>query len=185
MDEAPKTPLLVFAPFVSSKMRIEPSWLDYNGHLNMAYYLVLLDRGVEEIFALAGLGPTYVDERRASYFAAELHIVYRRELSLSDEVRVTAQVLDHDDKGVHAYFEVRQAQDGWIAAVAEKLFLHVDMATRKVTPFPPDILANVATVAAAHARLPRPTDLGRTVGLRSRRPAPTPEAGDTRGQTRH
>ena len=27
-----------FAPFVSSVMRVEPEWIDYNGHLNVAYY---------------------------------------------------------------------------------------------------------------------------------------------------
>src|SRR5688572_3341505 len=35
---------LFFAPFVSSVMRVEKGWIDYNGHLNMAYYNVLFDR---------------------------------------------------------------------------------------------------------------------------------------------
>ena len=30
------------APFLSSVMQIEPQWIDYNGHLNMAYYLSLI-----------------------------------------------------------------------------------------------------------------------------------------------
>jgi len=38
---------LFFAPFVSSVMRVEPAWIDYNGHLNMAYYNVLVDLCVD------------------------------------------------------------------------------------------------------------------------------------------
>ena len=51
---------LFFAPFVSSVMRVEPAWIDYNGHLNMAYYNVLFDRAVDEVFELLGCGADYV-----------------------------------------------------------------------------------------------------------------------------
>ena len=52
---------LFFAPFVSSVMRVEPQWIDYNGHLNMAYYNVLFDRAVDEAYELLGIGADYVD----------------------------------------------------------------------------------------------------------------------------
>src|SRR5215831_18339166 len=55
-----------FAPFVSSVMRVEPTWIDYNGHLNMAYYNVLFDRAVDEAFELIGCGTDYVKNRRPS-----------------------------------------------------------------------------------------------------------------------
>ena len=32
-------------PLTSRVMGIEPDWIDYNGHLNMAFYNVLFDRG--------------------------------------------------------------------------------------------------------------------------------------------
>ncbi|HMO29453.1 thioesterase family protein [Enterovirga sp.] len=159
-------PLFTFSPFVSSAMRVEPAWIDYNGHLNMAYYLVLFDRGIEEALALAGLGPDYAQTRGMSYFAAELHTVYRRELPVEEAVRVTVQIVDHDEKRIHAYLEIRQLAEGWVAATCEKLFLHVDMQDRKVVPFPADILANLAAMKRAHARLPRPAALGRSVGLK-------------------
>jgi acyl-CoA thioester hydrolase len=63
---------LFFAPFVSSVMRVEPGWIDYNGHLNMAYYNVLFDRAVDEAFELIGCGPDYVKARRHSCFTAEV-----------------------------------------------------------------------------------------------------------------
>src|SRR5215467_8176278 len=64
------------APFVSSVMRVEPAWIDYNNHLNMAYYNVLFDRAVDEAFALVGIGPDYVKSRNCSYFTAEVHLRY-------------------------------------------------------------------------------------------------------------
>jgi acyl-CoA thioester hydrolase len=78
-----------FAPFVSSVMRVEPGWIDYNGHLNMAYYNVLFDRAVDEVFELLGCGLAYVKERRHSCYTVEVHVRYLRELHAEDAVRVT------------------------------------------------------------------------------------------------
>jgi len=65
-----------FAPFVSTVMTVDSQWIDYNGHLNMAYYNVLIDRAVDEAFLLVGLGPDYVQNRGASFFTAEAHVRY-------------------------------------------------------------------------------------------------------------
>src|ERR1700694_5387988 len=92
---------LFFAPFVSSWMRVEPAWIDYNGHLNMAYYNVLFDRAVDEAFELVGIGPAYVERRRRSFFTAEVHVRYLRELQVGAPVRVTLQLLNFDSKRLH------------------------------------------------------------------------------------
>jgi acyl-CoA thioester hydrolase len=59
------------APFVGAIKTVEPEWIDYNGHFNMAYYAVLFDRTADEAFELVGLGPDYVQSRNASYFTLE------------------------------------------------------------------------------------------------------------------
>jgi acyl-CoA thioester hydrolase len=163
-----RVPVFFFAPFVSSTMRVASAWIDYNGHMNMAYYHVLFDRAMEEGFSLVGLGHEYVEERKASFFAAEIHTLYRRELKVRDEVRVTLQLVDFDEKRIHYYLEIRHATDGWVAASMEGLSLHMDMQTRKVAPFPDDIAANLAVMRAAHARLARPQALGRVIGIPSK-----------------
>ena len=161
-------PTLFFAPFVSSTMGVQPAWLDYNGHLNMAYYHVLFDRAVDEAFELVGLGLDYLREANCSYFVAEIHTFYKREVSATDTVRVTLQLIDHDEKRLHFYQEMRHATEGWVAATCENLSLHVDMATRKVSPFPTKIHDNLAVMKAAHGRLARPAALGRVIGIRRR-----------------
>lgn len=160
-----KAPALFFAPCVSSPIRVDPQWIDYNGHLNMAFYNVIFDRAVDEIFALIGLGPDYVREQGASYFVAEVHVRYLRELMAGDPVRATLQLVGFDDKRMHYFLELRHAEEGWVSATTENLALHVEMSSKKVTPFPADILANLALLKAAHAGLRRPAALGRVIAI--------------------
>ncbi|MCO5091927.1 thioesterase family protein [Bosea sp. (in: a-proteobacteria)] len=188
MKHDTRAPALFFAPFVSSTMRVEPQWIDYNGHLNMAYYHVLFDRAVDELLSLVGLSRDYVETRRASVFAVECHVLYRRELTESDLVRVTAQLIAFDDKRLHLYLEMRHANEGWLAATSENLSLHVDMVHRKVTPFPPDILANLALMKAAHSMMPLPATVGRITGMPKRSAIRVDETADEREseiETRH
>jgi acyl-CoA thioester hydrolase len=161
----PDAPALFFAPFVSSRMEIEKEWIDYNGHMNMAYYNVLFDRAVDEAFGLCGLGPDYILDCNHSFFLVESRIRYRRELTLDNPVRVTLQLIDFDAKRLHYAMEVRHAFDGWLAAACENLSINVDMATRRAAPFPTDILANLAIMKAAHAALPQPDMLGAGVTM--------------------
>ena len=161
-----EAPILFFAPFVSSAMRVEPQWIDYNGHLNVAYYSLLFDRAVDECYALLGIGEDYAKTRNASLFIAEVHIGYRRELEAGDMVRITLQLLDFDDKRLRYAMEMRHAHEGWLAATSEHLSVHVDMKTRRASPFPDDILANLAVMKAAHSRLPMPDYVGRSIAMR-------------------
>src|SRR5918996_5630812 len=156
---------LFFAPFVSSVMRVEPGWIDYNGHLNMAYYNVLFDRAVDEAFELIGCGLDYVKSRKHSCFTAEVHVRYLRELHAGDPVRVTFQLLDFDAKRMHYFEQLIHASEGWVSATSENMSLHVDMTAHKCVPFPLDVSRALARMQAAHAKLPRPSGVGRRVAM--------------------
>ena len=159
---------LFFAPFVSSIMRVERAWIDYNGHLNMAYYNVLFDRAVDEAFTLLGCGPGYVDARRHSCFTAEVHVRYLRELKADDEVRVTFQLLGYDEKRMHYFEQLYHAGDGWISATSENMSIHVDLDRKKSAPFPADVARCLARMQAAHASLPHPEAAGRSITMSTR-----------------
>ena len=152
-------------PFVSRVLEVEKGWIDYNGHMNMAYYNVLFDRGADEAFEVMGLGADYARERRLTTYTAEIHVCYVRELHLADKVTVTFHLIDHDEKRLRAYQEIRHA-DGWLAATSETLSLHIDMSGPKVAPFPPDVMAKVEAMRAAHAPLAMPERAGRSIGIR-------------------
>ncbi len=153
------------APFVSRVMDIEKDWIDYNGHLNMAYYNVLFDRCSDEAFELMGMGPDYAKARRLTVYTAEVHICYVRELHLGHSVTATFHMIDNDDKRLRAYQEIRHT-DGWLAATSESLSLHIDMAGPKVAPFPADVQARVDAMRAAHASLEMPERAGRSIGIK-------------------
>src|SRR6201997_2082744 len=164
LDRCDLSPLF-FAPFVSSVMRVEPNWIDYNGHLNMAYYNVLFDRAVDETYELIGVGHDYVAERRQSIFTAETHVRYLRELYAGDPVRVTFQLLDYDAKRLHFFEQLFHAEEGWVSATSENLALHVDMTSKKTAASPREVAARLADMNASHALLPVPEAAGRRVGM--------------------
>ncbi len=157
------------APFVSSMMRIEPQWIDYNGHLNVAYYNVLFDRAVDEVYELIGLGPAYLKQNGHSTMVAETHVRYLRELRESDAVRVSVQLLDYDAKRVQLFEKLLHATENWVSATCESMTLHVDMAAKKVAPFPDSVMRPLERMKAAHAVLPLPEGAGRKVAMPRKR----------------
>ena len=157
------TPETSPAPFLSSVMEIVPEWIDYNGHLNMAFYNVLFDRCGDEAYEILGFGPEYA-ERGFTTYTAEFHLCYVRELHLGDKARVSLQLLDHDEKRFHTYQEIHHV-DGWLAATGEALALHIDRSGPKVAPFPDDIEARLAKMKAEHDAFGWPERAGRKVGI--------------------
>lgn len=149
---------------LSPVMHIEDGWVDYNGHLNQAYYGVLFDRAIDDALMPAGLGPDYIKERNCSYMTVESHTCFIRELMQTDPVRVASRVLDVDDKRLHVFCELRHASDGWIAATAEYMFLHIDMAVRRTAPWPADMRAKLEAMKAASPGA-WPERAGRRIGI--------------------
>ncbi len=152
-------------PFTSSLLAVHPDWIDYNGHLNMAYYHVLFDRAMDEMFDGIGIGKDYLAATNHSMFAAEVHVCYLRELKAGDNVRVTYRLLDADAKRLHMFAELHHAHDGFLSATSEQLGLHVGMAARKVVPFPDDVQAHLAAILAEDRTLPAPETAGRRIGI--------------------
>lgn len=152
------------APIMSNVMTVKPEWIDYNGHLNMAYYSVLFDQGVDAAWEQFGLGVDYSEATGMTTFAAEFHVCYLRELHLGDRVRVSFQVIDHDAKRVHSFQELIH-EDGWVAATGENIHLSIDRSGPHVAPFPGDVMARISAVGEAHSGLPRPERVGRSIGI--------------------
>jgi acyl-CoA thioester hydrolase len=159
------------APFDRFRGEVLPEWIDYNGHMNLAYYTVLFDGATDLLFDELGLGLDYRRDTRLGTFVAETHNLYERELLVGARVRVATQILASDGKRLHLGHEMFAQDDGQRCATQELMFLHVDLAARRVTPFPPEMHRRVAAAAAAHARQPRPEWIGRRVAM-PERPSP-------------
>jgi acyl-CoA thioester hydrolase len=152
------------APFDRYRGTVLPEWIDANGHMNLAYYIVLFDYATDALFAALDIGYGYKDATNHGTFAAETHNLYERELLVGDSVAITTQILAADAKRLHLAHEMLAA-DGSRAATQELLYLHVDLGARRVVPFLPEALARVREAAAAHAHLPRPLWVGRHVAM--------------------
>ena len=152
-------------PHRSTVMSIEPQWIDYNGHFNMAFYGVLFDRAADQMFAVLGLGPEYVKTTNNSFFTLETHTSYLREVAPSDLVAVESQIIDHDHKRVHYLQQMKHASNGWVACILEVMVSHVDLNVHKTSNFPDDVKARIDAMAAAHTLLPVPDQVGHRIGI--------------------
>jgi acyl-CoA thioester hydrolase len=157
--------LLRGAPYLASVMQIEPQWIDYNGHLNMAYYNVMFDRAIDELWLKLGIGPGYMRERQGSTFTAECHVRYLREIHLGDPVQISILLVAADQKRLHTFEELRHATEGWLSATSENMTIHIDMTARKTAPFPTDIRMRIEALANAHSSLPRPEGIGSKIAI--------------------
>ncbi len=151
-------------PFRSSPLIGQPEWIDFNGHLNMAYYSVLMDNAVDDAYHQIGFGPEYQKTGHTTY-VAEFHICYLRELHEGASTYCTFQLLDFDKKRFHSFTQLWHA-DGWLAATGEALTLHIDQSGPRVAPMPADLMARLEAMKTAHASLPYPEQAGRKIGLK-------------------
>ncbi len=150
-------------PFEEYSCRVLPDWIDANGHMNIALYGVVFDRGNYAACDALDLGEDYVERAQHGVFAAETHILYFRELHLDDLIRVRTQIVSVDDKRLHFAHEIHHCKTSERAAAQEIMYLHVNLKTRRVAPFLDDVRAGIAEAAKAHEQLPVPEWCGRRI----------------------
>ena len=153
------------APFDRYQGEVLPEWIDANDHMNLAYYTVLFDYATDVLFDAIDIGRHYKDSTNKGTFVVETHNLYERELLVGDRVRVSTQILAMDGKRLHLSHEMFMIANRQRAAMQELMFLHVDLSTRRVVPFPDGVRERVAAAASAHARLPRPDWIGRRIAM--------------------
>jgi len=147
--------------------KVLPEWIDYNGHMNVAYYSLAFDWGVDGLWEEFGITEQHIKENLSSTFAVEHHVLYKQELKLDAPYVITSQILAFDEKRIHQFQRMYHATEGFLAATAEWLSLHVDLRSRRVAPWPDNILDGIRRVAAAQPELPTPADQGSTMSVRN------------------
>jgi acyl-CoA thioester hydrolase len=155
-------------PLVPFRTTVQPDWIDYNGHMNVAYYVLAFDKGTDALLDHLGLGAAYRHTTNHSMYALEAHVTYERELKLGEPLVVDTQVIDADEKRIHFFHRMTHGTAGFLAATNELLGLHVDLAGPRAAPMPEAARAELARVLAAHRVLPRPPQLGRQIALKRR-----------------
>lgn len=155
--------LLDEAPLAIPGEAVRPEWIDYNGHMNVAYYILAFDHATDIFFDRIGLDSEYRTGGHGTTFAVESHVTYQRELHEGDPLRFTTQLLGFDQKRLHFFHRMYHADKNYLAATSEWLSLHIDLETRRVGPFRAEILSRFAALMDRHSRLPWPEEAGRTI----------------------
>lgn len=158
------TPLTIYRDVV------RPEWVDYNGHLRDAFYLLIFSFATDALLDRIGLDDAARKTRRRSVYTLEAHIAYLHEIKEGQRVRVDARVFAFDAKRLHLYLEMfAEGIDAPVSA-SEQMLLHVD--TRdgpKSAPFDADVAEQVGALHALQRDWPAPAYAGRTIGLTTRR----------------
>jgi acyl-CoA thioester hydrolase len=148
-----------------------PEWIDANGHMNLAYYVVLFDQATDAIYEAMGVGQAYRDTTGFSTFTAETHTIYEREVRVGERVRITSHLLGVDAKRMHYFHEMFHAEGGHRVAAQELLALHIDLRVRRVAPFGAELLGRLQAVVRARVGEPMPEGVGRRITMPTARPA--------------
>ncbi|TDJ33133.1 MAG: hypothetical protein E2O53_10690 [Gammaproteobacteria bacterium] len=144
---------------------VKPEWIDANDHMNVAYYVSAFDLGVDALWEDFGITSEYIETSYGSTFAVESHITYQQELVEGDPYFVTSQVLAYDDKRIHQFQRLYYAEKKFLAATAEWMNLHVDLQSRRVSPWPDSILSKLAEYAAGQVKQAYPEAAGKQMNI--------------------
>lgn len=152
--------------FASGELTVPTDWADYNGHMNVGYYVVAFDKATDVVLEDLGIGEAYRISEDSSVFVLEAHVTYDREVHPGDRLRFTTQFLDHDEKRLHLFHRMYHADEGYLAATNELMIMHMNLKTRRPAPFPSAASARIADIRRLQDDLPRPEAAGRVIGIR-------------------
>jgi len=112
--------------------KIIKEWTDYNGHMNLSYYILIFDMGAEVILSKFKMGEHSAKTTKKSTMVVETHTTYNQEVKKGDEVDVVLSHFDHDNKRLHYKLEMYDKAKNTLSATTEVLSLYIDLNIRKV-----------------------------------------------------
>jgi acyl-CoA thioester hydrolase len=132
---------------------VKPEWIDYNGHMNEAYYVLVFGFTTDAFLDWIGMDGTYRNRTHTSLYTTEGHIAYLQEVPLGTSLAVATTLVAADAKRVHLFHDMTRESDGARLATYELVALHVDQTGPRVTEMPAAIQDKVAALAQGHAPL--------------------------------
>ena len=152
-------------PVIEYQDTVRPEWIDSNGHMNLAYYVVVFDLATDALYKALDIGDAYRETSGYSCFTAETHTLYEREVHLGDKLLVRTWLLGADKKRLHYFHEMFHTDSLERSAVQELMALHIDMTIRRVAPFPSEKYTALQAAVKNYAPLTLPNGAGRRIAL--------------------
>ncbi len=114
---------------------VKKEWVDYNNHMNMAYYVLVFDQAWEVALERFKMGGTAAKKLARSTMVVETNTKYLNEIREGEKVDVNLIYFDHDKKRLHLKMEMISKKTNKISASMEWISLYIDLSKRKVTEF--------------------------------------------------
>lgn len=137
---------------------VREEWIDYNGHLSEAYYVLVFGFATDTAMEALGLGEDYRAATGCSLYTVEAHVRYVQEVNRDAQLEVRTLVAGSAQKKLHLAHEMRV--DGEIVATEEILGIHVDQTSGRAT-----VLPEVTRASAVEHTVPAPAWVGRSVAI--------------------
>ena len=152
-------------PLELFRSTVPAQWVDYNGHMSEGSFIWAFGDASDALFRYIGIDEAYRASGN-SFYTAESHINYLKEVSVGEPLRFTTQILDVDPKRLHLFHTMYHGATGELLATTEQMLLHVDTEQQRSSPIRPAVLNALEAIAAAHREMPRPDNAGRVIGIR-------------------
>ena len=154
-------------PFKSKKRKVKKSWIDYNGHMNVAFYTVAFDNAIDEFLEKAvGIGPKFIESSKQGSYALQTQYRYLRELLRGDSFFVSIFVADFTLKRLHLMSQIICLPRQEISASCETIMVNVDLKKRQSCEYPKFAHDKISELYRASEALRHVTPIGQPIGLR-------------------
>jgi acyl-CoA thioester hydrolase len=151
---------------------VAKEWLDYNGHLNEAYYVLIFSHATDRLIDLIGMDDAWRRANSMTIYTLETHVRYLREVGAGVTVAVDCRLIELDGKRLRLFHRMRRADDATLLATAEMLIVNIDARGPRSAPWALPVRRRLEDLHALHAGEALPEGAGRSISLaRPPRPA--------------
>lgn len=159
---------MIPAPLTLYQTAVHPDWLDYNNHMTEGYYGYVFGYASDAFIDYVRLDADYRAKTSCTIYTVETHICFLRELPVNAPLHFTTHLLGHDEKRLHVFHRMFNAEADYLAATFETMMLHVNQEIGRVVPMPKDVQSRLAEIAEAHSILEKPPEAGRSIHMPQR-----------------
>lgn len=146
--------------------RVGSDWVDYNGHLRDAFYLLIFSHATDALMDMLGLDEAGRARTGHTLYTLECHLNFLAEVKEDEEVEVRTQLLAHDTKRLHIHHGLYRPGEDASLAESEQMLMNIDSTAGRATSFDAVVAGKVVQLASEHQELPQPVCVGRVIGLR-------------------
>lgn len=148
------------------KSPVLSEWIDYNGHMNDAYYVVAFSKGIDDFMLHIGIDESFRTTHNVSIYTLQSMVSYLEEVSEGEPIIIKGQLLESDKKKIRLFMTMYHEESHAELATMETLLLHVDTKHHKASPFKAETQSYIDAIQIRHTTLPVPNNAGQAIQLR-------------------